>query len=357
MIPDFSKKTIDTLAKRASYKCSNPDCKINTTGPNSNPEKATTIGEAAHIYGARMGSKRYNHNMTDSSRAEITNAIWLCRNCHKLIDTDEQKYSSNILFAWRVKHEEFIASNLGNITDKMVYVEQNSNLKEFDEYPPIVKRIIIDKPDGWEYRLTSELMKFLNAPLFRKLNDLKNGLYVKELSNISSENAFNWIQNRLSELSLTVKPAIGLLDLLTKSWGKPGEPGNVKEIHHATKLIKGYLEHIILLEEKVHFVNVPVEYEKLVSLLKNLIGSQAEKLSTIPSDLEGILTLIENTEKENKLPKQIKKEFVFEIPDYWEKEFNKELNKLGRKENYKINNSSGCLTLLFVFVISIIILI
>ena len=117
MVPDFNKKTIDILAKRAAYKCSNPDCRVNTIGPNSDPEKATTIGEAAHIFGAREGSKRYDLSMTDSFRAEITNAIWLCRNCHKLIDTDEQKYSTNILFAWRAKHEEFIASDLGSITD------------------------------------------------------------------------------------------------------------------------------------------------------------------------------------------------------------------------------------------------
>ncbi|MAQ76752.1 MAG: hypothetical protein CL613_10535 [Aquimarina sp.] len=331
MVPDFIKKTIDILAKRAAYKCSNPDCRVNTIGPNSDPEKATTIGEAAHIFGAREGSKRYDLSMTDSFRAEITNAIWLCRNCHKLIDTDEQKYSTNILFAWRAKHEEFIASDLGSITDKILHDEQTLNLKSFDNYPPIVKRIIIDKPNGWEYRLTAELMKFLNTPLFRKLKDLKNGLYIKELNNVDSVNALNWIQNRLSELSVTLKPAIGLLDLLTKSWGKPGEPGDVQEIHHATKLIKNYLEHIIVIEEKIHFVNVPEEYEKLVYLLKNLIGSQVEKLSSIPYDLEEILTLLENTENENDLPKEIRKELVFEVPNNWEKEFNNALNKLRHK--------------------------
>ncbi|QSW88265.1 MULTISPECIES: hypothetical protein [Flavobacterium] len=45
MNPDFNKTTIDTLAKRAGYKCSNPDCRVNTIGPNSDPEKSTKIGE------------------------------------------------------------------------------------------------------------------------------------------------------------------------------------------------------------------------------------------------------------------------------------------------------------------------
>ncbi len=41
MRPDFSKATIDTLAKRAAFKCSNPDCRIATVGPNDNINKST----------------------------------------------------------------------------------------------------------------------------------------------------------------------------------------------------------------------------------------------------------------------------------------------------------------------------
>ncbi len=97
MPPDFNRKTVDTLARRAAFKCSNPGCRVSTVGPNSDLEKSTLIGEAAHIFGARPNSKRYRLNMTDAARAEITNSIWLCRNCHKLIDTDDQKYTSDIL--------------------------------------------------------------------------------------------------------------------------------------------------------------------------------------------------------------------------------------------------------------------
>lgn len=356
MNPDFSKNTIDTLAKRASYKCSNPDCRVNTIGPNSDPEKSTKIGEAAHIYGARIGSKRYSAKMTDSSRAEITNSIWLCRNCHKLIDSDEQKYSTNILYAWREQHEEFISSTLGN-SDQILYKEQISILKNFDGYPPLIKRIIIDKPDGWEFRLTAELMRFLNEPLFRKLSDLKNGLYLRPFENIDSEKALDWVQNKLNEMSRICAPTVGLLDQLTKSWGKPGEPGDVKEIHHITKLIKEYLEHVIDFEERIHFVNIPHEYQKATDLLKNLVGSQIAKLSSIPADLDEILLLAEN-QQENETPKVITKEFILEVPVSWQKEFKREINRLQIKhryknQEYKSSSSSGCFN---AFVIIIVIL-
>lgn len=328
MNPDFNKTTIDTLAKRAGYKCSNPDCRVNTIGPNSDPEKSIKIGEAAHIFGARTGSKRFNNKMTDFARSEITNSIWLCRNCHKLIDSDELRYSTNILFAWREKHEEFISSSLGNNTDQILLKEQIFILKDFDEYPPLVKRIIIDKPVGWEYRLTAELMRFLNKPLFRKLDDLKEGLYLRQFESIKSDQASEWIGEKITELRKMSAPVVGLLDRLTKSWGKLGEPGDLDEIHHATKLIKDYLEYILNFEERIRFVHVPSKYERAVHLLQDLIGSQIAKLSRIPADLDEIVSFAENLPNENVKQHKIIKVITFEVPEYWNREFSKELAKI-----------------------------
>lgn len=71
--------------------CSNPDCGIHTFGLNSIPDKAITIGEAAHICGAKLGSTRYDPLMSDMTRAAIINGLWLCRNCNEKIDRDEMR--------------------------------------------------------------------------------------------------------------------------------------------------------------------------------------------------------------------------------------------------------------------------
>ena len=44
---DFSQKTIDRLCERVGGKCSNPNCRRETKGPHSNPQKRVSIGEAA----------------------------------------------------------------------------------------------------------------------------------------------------------------------------------------------------------------------------------------------------------------------------------------------------------------------
>lgn len=106
MAPEFSRVVADTLAKRAGLMCSNVECRTVTAGPAEAADKAISIGEAAHIFGARQGAARYRDDMTDVSRAEVTNGIWLCCNCHKLVDSDASRYPPDLLFRWRTLHEE-----------------------------------------------------------------------------------------------------------------------------------------------------------------------------------------------------------------------------------------------------------
>ena len=56
---DFSPKMIEALAKRASYICSNPDCRCLTLCPSTeDDEKYIYIGKAAHITAASEGGPR-----------------------------------------------------------------------------------------------------------------------------------------------------------------------------------------------------------------------------------------------------------------------------------------------------------
>jgi len=341
--PDFNKKTVETLAKRARYLCSNPDCRVSTVGPNSDPEKATVIGEAAHIFGARPNAKRFVNDMDDPARASITNGIWLCRNCHKCIDIDEEEYSSGILFLWREEHEKYVQADLGNKTDKLRYEQQNSSLSLFKDYPPLIRRIVIDKPDGWEWRLTAELMRYLNKPHFRKLRDLRDGLCTRLQEHISDDDSIDWISQRLSDAYSLSSKIEKLLDRLTQSWGEPGEPGEsgkIEEIFHICCLISNYLEQVIAHEEKLYFASVPDRYLNIINLLKDCWGSQAEKLESIPKDLDNVVSMI-GTDHGGTIedPLVIQKTIVFELPEGWEKKMDKELSKLGA--DYRIGDDQA----------------
>lgn len=352
MKPDFSKNTIRTVASRAAYLCSNPDCRKITVGPNSNPEKSTLVGEAAHIFGARRNSKRYKSSMTDATRSEITNAIWLCRNCHKLIDSDELRYSGELLFKWRELHERYVFSELSNETDKLLAEKNYSQLLEFETYPSIIKRIIIDRPVGWEWRLSSELMRYMNQPSFQKMRDLRDGLYTKPQQKVNDDEVIEWIQDRLSDYQQVVGPLSGLMNRLTTSWGAPGEEGDVKEIHHTIILINEFLQQIIIHEESIHFVRVSENYQNLVNMLKNLLSSQAEKLKTIPSFIDEAVELISEIDDLGIKPKDevriVKKSINFDAPENWTKNFNKELKRIQKSSYKKEQENGGCLLVILV---------
>src|ERR1700761_764747 len=104
----FSSETVLTLSRRAALLCSNPDCKTLTTGPAEQTTGSINIGEAAHIYGRTAASARHKADLSLAELSDITNGIWLCRNCHKLIDNDPVRFPPELLFEWRRLHERTI---------------------------------------------------------------------------------------------------------------------------------------------------------------------------------------------------------------------------------------------------------
>lgn len=102
---NFTKLTIDILAKRVGFRCSNPKCKRPTVGPSVRNDKATLIGIAAHITGASPGGPRYDENLIVQQRKHISNGIWLCSNCATLIDKDEGAFPTTLLQNWKYEAE------------------------------------------------------------------------------------------------------------------------------------------------------------------------------------------------------------------------------------------------------------
>lgn len=110
---DFSLQTKLYLAIRSSCRCSNPDCRIQTHGPNSDPEKITNIGVAAHITAAAPGGPRYDVSLSKEERSNISNGIWLCANHAAEIDRDEHKYPISLLKGWKENAERIAEDSLG----------------------------------------------------------------------------------------------------------------------------------------------------------------------------------------------------------------------------------------------------
>lgn len=101
MRDDFTEKTKQIVQNRAGNRCSNPDCRSLTSGPNAHPEKATKTGVAAHITAASPGGPRYNPRLSKEQRKSALNGIWLCRRCADFIDSDYINYPVEVLKKWK----------------------------------------------------------------------------------------------------------------------------------------------------------------------------------------------------------------------------------------------------------------
>lgn len=127
---NFSQKTKDILAKRVGFRCSNPYCRKLTCGANENPEKATSIGVAAHIAAAAKGGPRYDECMTPDERKSLSNGIWLCQSCSKLIDVDEIHYTAEVLREWKDSAERSALLDV-ETSSPVTYQSQDKELIKF----------------------------------------------------------------------------------------------------------------------------------------------------------------------------------------------------------------------------------
>jgi hypothetical protein len=83
------------------YHCSNPTCVRSTSGPALHEDGTINIGVGAHITAASPGFARYDPMMSSAERSSGSNGIWLCQSCSKLIDSDENRYTVELLHQWK----------------------------------------------------------------------------------------------------------------------------------------------------------------------------------------------------------------------------------------------------------------
>ncbi len=282
----FKRTVIITLAKRAANRCANPECGALTSGPTEEPSGSVNLGEAAHIYGAHPGSARYDGNMASSDRGAITNAIWLCGNCHKKIDDDPSRYPAGLLFEWQREHEQFISEQVGKTAAEVRRRYEKRHLEEFGRLSYLAERLILEKDEYWEYLLTAEVLRYEMAPAVERWGALKRGLYTKPVQRIDKDESFAWLSDKSQEIELIVAAFVNLTNFeLAPTWGEPGVPGSDVGIVKVCRLYGEVCSSTLLWEESVRFTRVHEDFSEVRDLYIGVAGEIIEQAAKIPKFL------------------------------------------------------------------------
>ena len=113
MRDDFTDDVKRAVAARVGGWCSRPDCGAVTSGPQVDPAKALNLGVAAHITAASPAGPRFDQSLSAEVRRSVTNAIWLCQSCAKLVDNDPSRFPKDLLLSWKAQAESRALSALG----------------------------------------------------------------------------------------------------------------------------------------------------------------------------------------------------------------------------------------------------
>lgn len=220
--------------------------------------------------------------------------------------------------------------------DSLQYRNKLTEFNPFKKYNDLsaeAAKLILENPDGWEYRLFSVLLKEGINKHSDIRQDLENNIIYGDgirLNNI--EEFVEWFPQQ-SDILLRLVSSLDTLvnDKLQKAFGEPGQAGEFEEIIYTTnRIIQGYKNAI---KWSLDCKRIYVEDEDLKRLVKKLpdfsegIISEIEKFSkNLEEELKDVLQKILQGEKDLEI--NLTLEFYIEKVD----EFIDEVKRITEKK-------------------------
>src|ERR1051326_7079317 len=102
------------LCLKSGGVCAFRGCGRNLIEPGTTLDDAVIIGEMAHIVADSRQGPRGDHSMDERERTKHHNLILLCREHHKMIDSQPRTFSVPVLQQMKLDHEHRIKSATSN---------------------------------------------------------------------------------------------------------------------------------------------------------------------------------------------------------------------------------------------------
>lgn len=309
------------------------------------------IGPGWHEATDEHGRRRLDQ-VNDFVRLEIEHALAHNRHIVPVLIGDTKMPSPMLLpasirritslNAFSLRHEKFasdvnalvdiINDAIPNQTPDLNHSARLNQKRSYAAESAEAQKIEAERPPGWEYLITAELLRSYLKRSLRRWRDLSSGLSTTRAKALDDDESLNWLQEQIQDAALLFGPIQKLFaNELLRAWGAPGVPGDAIEILHVCQLIGRAAERIIGWEEHVRSVSVTEKFRRLHAFLPGIAGSQLEKLESVPEFLERV---VERARREPDRPHTFEFKVEFELPNDWARKVQRELRQLQSRSTW-----------------------
>jgi hypothetical protein len=182
---------------RAAGRCAEPTCRRQLFEDATETDDPSVIGENCHIVAEKDDGPRPNPAMPLEARNAYSNLILMCRNHHKMIDDQENKYTVERLHDMKDAHEKWVRENLEYDAAK-----QQDDEKYADMLDTWQRLAHVDDWMAWSSHVLSNGQPSMHTEIDKDLLELRSWLLNRVWPEryIDVENAFHNFRNVLSDL-------------------------------------------------------------------------------------------------------------------------------------------------------------
>lgn len=203
-----------------------------------------------------------------------------------MIDDDEIRFPAGLLFEWQRNHERHIATQIGKAGAELRFRYEKRHLEQFGRLSYLAERIVIEKGDAWEYRLMTEVFRYEMAPILRRWNALKRGMYLKPTQRVDKMDFIPWMLARGDEAQNICQAFSELMNVeFQRALGEPGVAGSDIDIVNACRLFSEMCESALRWEEDVRFIKANSAFEEVHSLHVGVAGAMIDEAAKLPAFL------------------------------------------------------------------------
>ena len=196
-----------------------------------------------------------------------------------------------------------------------------SELQTFKSETLRVRDLVFDKPAGWEYLLTLELLREglrQTDSLYAKVQ--KNDFAAAKQQSVKE--SFNFFRSQTDKLEGFLASARNFLTIgLVQSWGTPGTPGDPVRIKFVIDSVLQIVRQSILWEKEIKITHAAPEFSSIKSALFGSTKILTDEIKRLVSELEKITSNSDKSGANNIL-------LNFDFPKDWNERLVIEMNHL-----------------------------